>query len=224
MPDHSITENIAIISQAVGVIAACWAIISGIDAWKREYIGKKRIDVAEETLISFLELKDAISFIRNPFSNTEEGNSRKKRETETEAETELLNRGYIVFERYEKRKDVFIRFNTLKYRYMAVFGIDKASIFEETNRSLNSIFAAARMLATYYWPRQGRVHMTEEEFRKHLEEMNNQEGIFWETTLNDKVNQQLDCIQEQLINVLKPLLDESMKTYKLSIKNLFDSK
>jgi hypothetical protein len=54
--------------------------------------------------------------------------------------------------------------------------------------------------------------------------MNNQEGIFWETTLNDKVNQQLDCIQEQLINVLKPLLDESMKTYKLSIKNLFDSK
>jgi hypothetical protein len=32
--------------QAGSVLAGSWAIIRGIDAWKREFIGKRRIELA----------------------------------------------------------------------------------------------------------------------------------------------------------------------------------
>ena len=116
-------QLIALIAQTIGIISACWAIVAGIDAWKREFIGKRRIELAEEVLAAFFEVKDAMAMIRNPFSRGDEGGSRKKGEHETETETELLNRGFIVFERYETKKEVFQRFATLKYRFMAALNI-----------------------------------------------------------------------------------------------------
>jgi hypothetical protein len=61
--------ELATIAQAVAVISACWAIISGVDAWKREFVGKRRIELAEQTLAKFFEVVDAVAFIRNPFSS-----------------------------------------------------------------------------------------------------------------------------------------------------------
>jgi hypothetical protein len=48
-------------------MSACWAIISGIGAWKREFVGKRQIELAEQTLAKFFELRDAIAYLRNPF-------------------------------------------------------------------------------------------------------------------------------------------------------------
>src|SRR5690349_11453365 len=103
--------EIATIVQAVSILAACWAIISGVGAWKREFIGKRQIELAEQLLERFFEVKDAIAFIRNPFSGLEEGKSRQRRPGELQAESELLDRGYIVVERYQKREGVFSEFN-----------------------------------------------------------------------------------------------------------------
>ncbi|NVK37961.1 MAG: hypothetical protein HWE18_08560 [Gammaproteobacteria bacterium] len=91
-----------------------------VGAWKREFIGKRRIVLAERILASFFEIKDAISYVRNPFSSVEEGKTRKK--GYHESKEELLDRGYTVFDRYEIRKDAIVRFNTLKYKFMASFG------------------------------------------------------------------------------------------------------
>ena len=75
--------DLATILQAVAIISACWAIISGVGAWKREFIGKRKIELAEETLEAFFEIKDAISFIRNPWSSANEGKSRQRGPHET---------------------------------------------------------------------------------------------------------------------------------------------
>lgn len=206
--------EIATIAQAVALISACWAIISGVGAWKREFIGKRKIELAEETLALFFEIKDAIAFIRNPWSSGEEGKSRNRAQHETEAESQLLDRGYIVFERYESKKDIFVRFNTLKYKFMAVFGPETEIIFNETNQTLNSIFTSANMLSRHYWQRQGRVKMEADEFQKHLDEMYKHEGIFWDRyNENDEVRNQLTEIQQKLERVTKPCFEEPIKTY-----------
>ncbi len=44
--------------QAVSLIVAAWTAVYGISAWRREFLGKKRIDLAEEVLVSFYEAKD----------------------------------------------------------------------------------------------------------------------------------------------------------------------
>lgn len=207
------TELITI-TQAGAVVMASWAVISGVGAWKREFIGKRKIDLAEQTLAKFFEVNDAIAFIRNPFSSGNEGSTREKGEHETEAETELLNRGYIVVERYQKRELVFSEFQTLKYKFMATFGKETEQIFTDTARALNSIFVSARMLATHYWQRQGRVHMEADEFQRHLDEMHRHEGIFWDIqTDDDEIRKQLNSVLQRLESVTAPSFAEPMQTY-----------
>jgi hypothetical protein len=214
--------ELATIAQAIAIISACWAIISGIGAWKREFIGKRKIELAEETLAAFFEIKDAIAFIRNPWSSGNEGSTRKRATYETDPESQLLDRGHVVFERYESKKDIFVHFNTLKYKFMAVFGTETEKIFLDTNKTLHSIFSSANMLATYYWQRQGRVRMEPDEFQKHLDEMHRHEGIFWDRyTDTDEIRNQLAATQQELEQVTKPCFEEPMRSYALLTKQWF---
>ena len=214
--------EIASIAQAVAVVSACWAIISGVGAWKREFIGKRQIELAEQVLAKFFEVRDAISFIRNPFSSTEEGKTRQRAEHEGRDEAELLDRGYIVVERYTKKESIFTEFFTLKYQFMASFGADTEPIFKEVNQALNSIFVSARMLATHYWQRQGRVHMEPEEFRRHLDEMHRHEGIFWDIgTEQDEIRSQLAEILRKLEAATAPCFKEPMQSFTFFTKKRF---
>ena len=202
------------LAQAGAVILACWAIISGIGAWKREFIGKRQIELAEQALAKFFEIKDAIAMIRSPFSRSDEGNSRQRSEHESDATAQLLDRGYIVVERYSTKETAFAEFNTLKYRFMASFGAETEPIFTETMSVLNSIFVSAQMLGTHYWQRQGRVPMEPEEFKSHLEEMHRHERIFWDHgTDDDEIRKKLAAIQTQLDVAVKQCFQEPMSTY-----------
>jgi len=214
--------ELATIIQMVAVISACWAIISGVGAWKREFIGKRQIELAEQVLAKFFEVKDAITYIRNPFSSSKEGKTRQKRDVETAAEAELLDRGYIVVERYSEKESIFADFNTLKYKFMASFGPETEQIFIDTNMALNSIFVSARMLATHYWQRQGRVQMEQNEFQKHLDEMHRHEGIFWDIgSETDEIRVQLKAIQDKLENATASCFQEPMSTFNILTKKLF---
>jgi hypothetical protein len=214
--------ELATIVQMVAVISACWAIISGVGAWKREFIGKRQIELAEQVLEKFFEVKDAIAYIRNPFASTDEGKTRQRRDGETTAESDLLDRGYIVVERYSKKENVFADFNTLKYKFMASFGPETEPIFTDTNKALNSIFVSARMLATHYWQRQGRVQMEKDEFQKHLDEMHRHEGIFWDIGSDtDEIRVQLKAIQERLEQATASCFQEPMSTFKILTKKWF---
>ena len=214
--------ELATIAQAVSVFAACWAIISGIGAWKREFIGKRQIELAEQVLAKFFEIRDAVSFIRNPFSHNDEGSTRQRGDHENSEQTKLLNRGYIVVERYAKKEAAFAEFSTLKYRFMASFGAPTEEIFTETNCVLNSIFVSAQMLGTHYWQRQGRVPMAADEFRKHLDEMHRHEGIFWDIgTETDEIRIKLNAIQAKLDAAVKPCFQEPVSSYSFFTKKWF---
>ena len=204
----------ASLAQAGAVILACWAIIAGIGAWKREFIGKRQIELAEQVLAKFFEIKDAIAMIRSPFSRSDEGNSRQRSEHESEATSQLLDRGYIVVERYGTKEAAFAEFNTLKYRFMASFGKETEPIFSETMSVLNSIFVSAQMLGTHYWQRQGRVPMEPDEFKEHLAEMHRHERIFWDHgTDDDEIRKKLAAVQSKLDSAVKPCFEEPMGIY-----------
>lgn len=206
-------ETLATIGQAVAIMSASWAIISGVGAWKREFIGKRKIKLAEDVLTTFFRIKDEIRFIRNPFVTLNEGTTRKHNENEKPEESELLNRGYIVVERYNQKKEVFNKFNTLKYSFMAVFGSKTEKIFKDVDDIMHDISYAANALATFYWPRQGRVSMSEDEFKKHLEEKDKYERIFWEMPQKDEISTKLQDIQNQLVVATKTCFEEPMKSY-----------
>lgn len=153
--------------------------MSGVTAWKREFVGKRRIELAENVLALFYEAQDAIREIRNPFSFVGEGSSRQRSEGEREEESQLLDQAYVVFERYQKREKLFAELKSMRYRCMASFGAAASEPFNDISNILHEIFVSARMLGSHYWPRQGRVAMSEEEFEKHLDQMQKHEAVYW---------------------------------------------
>jgi hypothetical protein len=170
---------IADVITAISVSVAAIAFVVGINAWKREFVGKRHIELAETVLALFYEAEDAIRQIRNPFSFVGEGSTRKRSDHEFEDEAKLLDQAYVVFERYQKQEKLFAELRSMKYRVMAAFGSSAGEPFDELNKILNEIFASAQMLGTHYWKRQGRVHMGKEEFQAHLEQMHKHEAVFW---------------------------------------------
>jgi len=186
------TESILQIIQAVSLTAAAWAAIYGINAWRTEFVGKKRIDLAEEVLARFYEARDAISMIRSPAGYVGEGSSRQAGEHESPEEKPILDNAYVVFERYGKHRELFSHLQSLRYRFMAQFGVDAVQPFDDLSRILNEIFISARMLA-HYWREQGRrTWPNDEAFQKHLAEMRRHEAVFWAMSEDDKIAPRVD--------------------------------
>ena len=103
--------TISEIITSISVMIAAIAFVSGINAWKREFVGKRRIELAETVLAMFYEAQDAIREIRSPFGTTNEGNTRKRSDNELEEDAIILDRAYVVFERYKKEKNCLPNYN-----------------------------------------------------------------------------------------------------------------
>jgi hypothetical protein len=207
---QKIMTDIADILQSLSIILACLSVILGIDAWRREFIGKRKIELAEDVLTRFYEARDAIARIRNPMSFENERSSRKRAPHERDEESNLLDQAYVVFVRYEKEQDLFNRIHALRYNVMARLGLDAAKPFNVLHGVVNEIFRAAHMLGSHYWPRQGRVSMSETEFKKHLAEMHKHEAVFWAGyDENDLLQKRIDEVIAAIEQVCRPVLVEN---------------
>ena len=131
---------------SISVAIAAISFTVGISAWRREFVGKRRIELAESVLALFYEAEDAIREIRNPFSYAGEGRTRKRSENEQEEAAELLDQAYVVFERYRNKEKLFAELRSMKYRVMATFGSETGAPFDELSKVLNEIFSSAEIL------------------------------------------------------------------------------
>ncbi len=93
------------IRDASIVIASLTAIF-GINAWRREFRGKRQIELAEETLALFYEANDAVRHIRSPVGWANEGQSRKAYPNETAEEKQRLDAAFVAIERYQRYQDL----------------------------------------------------------------------------------------------------------------------
>jgi len=118
----------------IAVISASAAAIYGIFAWKKEFQGKRKIELAEEVLVLFYEAKDAIRAIRCPLSHQGEGAMR---------ESQQAIDSVIIYERYEKRQGIFNKLGSKRYQFKARFGTEKDKPFEELNDIIIDILNAA---------------------------------------------------------------------------------
>ena len=130
--------------QAVAVILASGVAIFGINAWRKEFLGKRKIELAEEVLALFYQAKDIISFIRQRFNYTGEGSARIPEANETPTQKRIRDLGHVIFERYNPHRKLFSRIAAIRYRFMAQFGADKAAPFDELASIMDQIFCAAR--------------------------------------------------------------------------------
>jgi hypothetical protein len=197
MTDGQIKLILEIISTSA-IVAASIVAIYGINAWRKEFQGKRKIELAEEVLALFYEAKDAVSAIRNPLGYVGEGSSRKPQEGETPRQKEARDRTYVVYERYDKRKEVFNKLHSLRYQFMARFGVKEGKPFEDLRHILIEIQVAANMLAEI-WSLDRRSEDTEKQRREH-------ESIIWEHGRDDSIKIRLEKIISDMEAICKPII------------------
>jgi hypothetical protein len=202
--------TIANILESISIIVAAIAVVVGIYKWRTEYLGKRKIELVEEVLALFYEIRDIIKYIRSPFSYASEGSTRKASDNETPAQKIVYDRVYVLFERYDKHKDKFSKLQSLKYRYWAYFGEKSVEPFNELNSVMNELFASANILSYYWLDRENSFHIDTN--KEKLEEINNNirknEAIFWdrykEDTINPKVEAIITKIENQASKIINP--------------------
>jgi len=199
------------ISNLVGNIAliiASGVAIYGINAWRREFRGKRQIELAEDALTLFYEAQNVIGALRSPLGGQEEGTSRKPQKEESPARKSARDAAYAVFERYQNRQELFNKIYSMRYQFMARFGLEAAKPFEDLRGIVNEIFGAARRLARL-WATDISSLRSDQEKNQHFEKQQKYEAVFWDTyDEDDPINPKLDQVISDIEHVCKPIIME----------------
>jgi hypothetical protein len=162
---------------------------------------RRRVEFGEELLTSFYKLKDTIRSIRGPFSFGNEGESRKRRDFENEAEARSRDGFYVPIVRIQKNSEFLSDLTSKKYRAQAVFQNEIHHAFEFTVESLNRIQVASSMLVEQV----GQQRVDPELWRK-------LERDIWEMSspdqpdeLSQKILQAIDIVEK----AVRPALEKS---------------
>jgi len=174
----------------VSVLIGIWVAISGIHAWRREHVGKRQVELAEDTLALFYEAENAIRHMRSPFGFGHEYEDIEQAERETDEQFEARKKASVIFHRYSQHQAVFSKLHASRYRFMAQIDKDKAQPFEDIRKITNEIISSARMLAQLW----AREHFrTEDQQQKHWDRIGKHEAIFWEgLEEDDPINPRLE--------------------------------
>ena len=201
MSGEEVKMVLEIINTLAIVIASIVAICS-VNAWRKEFRGKRNIELAEEVLALFYEAKDAISAIRNIFGFQGEGTTRKPQKDETQQEKQARDHAYIVYERFDKRKEIFNKLYSKRYQFMARFGTDKITPFEDIREIVIEIRCAADELAELWCE-----ESFNQEHKKSLQEqIKKQKRIFRYSGRNDPIVPRLEKVISDIEAICRPII------------------
>ena len=136
--------------EGASIIIASWAVIYGVSAWRREFIGRRRIELAEDTLVLFYDARDAIRQIRFPVKFTKEGQTRERGADESPELTQLLDNSYVTIERFNKHQKLFSKIQAASHRFTAQFGKDQIQPFIKIQKATIDIITASKILSQYH--------------------------------------------------------------------------
>ncbi|MDD5023423.1 MAG: hypothetical protein PHU63_04605 [Candidatus ainarchaeum sp.] len=188
----------------ISVVVGLWILFYNLSAWQREHRGKRNIELAEETLALFYEAKDVIAWMRNPMGFTNETDSIKQEERESNEEFEARKRASFIFVRYNQNKELFNKIHSFRYRFMAQIGKEEVKPFYDLDKLIKEIVTSARMLV-FLWSE--KYHKNEEEQEKKREQINKHEKIIWDTfSDDDPINAKVDKLILDIEKICKDVI------------------
>lgn len=194
------------IAQSASVILASLFAIYGIDAWRREFVGKRRIELAEEVLALFYQARDIIGSIRSSFGYVGEGETRKPGPNEKPEHKEALDSAYVLIERYNRHTEVFSRIHALRYRFMAQFGTDASTPFDDLNRVINELILSAqrkaRLSTVPEWSLQSEAAM-----EKHHQEFLEIDRVYYDGSKDDPIAPRVKKIVDDIERTCRSIIE-----------------
>lgn len=150
-------EWVTAVSSAIVAASAVGAAVSGvsaISAWRREIVGRPRIEFALELLEDFRKARDTYAIIRNPLvGGGEEARPGRKDE---EVDLRLFRDSYYpVWHKLMENRQFFDQLDQKRYRAIALFGSGAEIEFERLKGVYVKISTSARAILSGGFPRPG---------------------------------------------------------------------
>jgi hypothetical protein len=137
--------EIAPMFTAAAAMAGAAIAYLGLIKWHPESVGKRKVELAEDILAAVYRAREVISYARTlPFVN--EGQTRPRREEETQEDAFQRDRIYVAIERLQKEDELFATLQSKKHRAIAYFGQEAAKPFDDLQKQRNEIITVAHAL------------------------------------------------------------------------------
>jgi len=201
-----IIVNILQVMSHIAVIAASVVAIWGINAWRREFKGKRDIELAEDVLCLFYRAERAIEAIRFPIYNLREGQNREPEPNETPEQKQARDRAYVVFKKIMEHSDIFDELYKLRFRFMARFGKDKVKPFDEVKRIVDEIWVSTKRLAELWTVKMSKSELSEETQKR----INEHEAVIWSGWGEDTIKTRLEKTVQDVEEICRPIIGDKI--------------
>jgi hypothetical protein len=188
----------------IGIIVASGAAIWGVSAWRREFKGKRDMELAEDVLCLFYRAERAIQAVRCPGSYLSEQQGRAPEQRETPEQEQARNQAHVVFKRIQDHAQVFDQLYALRFRFVARFGRGAAKPFDEMKGIIDDIWVAAGCLAVLWAERLRRGENTSQGTE---EQITNNESVIWSKGADDQIAPRVTNIIEEIEGVCRPIIE-----------------
>lgn len=182
----------------VAVCAVC-----ALYTWRKEFVGKKKIEFAAEFVEKAIDIKEFIAYVRNSYSSTNEA---KEIENELKRENKFIPNGevsYLVPKYRILKNDENIRnFYALRTKAFMYFGESALKIYDVVKSDFIKIKLSSEVLYknSYY------NYLKDEKEKQEI-------SVIWASyNSDDKIDQEIEKVVEELKLNLEPLYQD--KTFK----------
>ena len=189
------------IVNTIAIIAASVVAIYGINAWRKEFQGKRNIELAEEVLCLFYRAERAIEAIRFPIYYIEK-QGREPEESETPAQKQARDQVNVIFKKIKEHSQIFDELYKLRFRFMARLEKDNAKPFDEIKSIINEIWVCTREFAEL-WALELEGKKISEDTKKLREEY---ASIIWSHSENDPIKPRAEKAISDIEAICRPII------------------
>lgn len=188
-----IISSVAHVFTAGAVVFGAIVANKGINAWRRETLGKRKIHLAEQAIPVFTLARAVIKEARSPYMQAAEVVEVYRAFGGTDEADKLgkiAHQYYAAIHRLQKHRDVFIELDSLRPLFTAYFGGDTDAWFEAIKQAHIKITVSSDML----------VRMAERGDLEHdMETTRAFTSIIWNVEEDDELGKSVKDAQEAAI-------------------------
>jgi hypothetical protein len=184
-----VLKALSAIIQAASIAVTAFFAIKSLNAWRSQLVGKRRFEVAEETIVAAYKARDALNWIRNPATWSNEKVDREPDPSETEGQKRLRDSYFVHLKRIKDTADDFAQLGKVRHLSKIYLGDDTATAIDTFFEIRNEVAIAANMLIDHV----GEPPGNSEDFYKE------QKWVIWGT------GGKLDLIKPKIEAALKTL-------------------
>jgi len=188
----------------IAVIVASLSAVYSLGTWRREFRGKRDIELAEKVLELFYKAERAIEAIRFPIYDLRVGQEREPEKNEMPEQKKARDRAWVVFKKIRDHADIFEQLYAMRFRFMARFGKDKVMPFDEIKEVVDEIWVSAQELAELWAVQMERGEFADEQTMKETKKF---QEVIWYCGKRDQVKPRLKRSVSEIEGICRPIID-----------------